>query len=262
MNDAREAWQTILVPPFCYLGTDTLGNFRAIPFHQAVSVFCNLPNATTLAAGKDENFVTIGTGTVVVARAAKGGINLKTQASSPANNDSAILTTVSPNASLVPLTVNSQPRMQTRVNLSQITLQLFSATLDQTITAVDPTASAGDGAGFVFDPTGALSTGLAVGTRPNWLAFQKINGVNTFIDTGIAVVAGLDYDLDVLYDNQMIPTLQINGAVVAGPQLGTLAAGTSGVTIGPLLGVQVKDGGTPAQHDVDVRFLSVERFIG
>src|ERR1041385_7340183 len=158
--EGQEAWQYVRVPRLCRLITDGKNNFRALPIHSAFSTFNLLPNATSLAAGKDDAYVALGNATVVIARATKAGINVKTKVSSPATADAAMIAGVSGSLSAaLPLTAAAQPRLSLRVNLTQIPLQLFSATLDETITAVDPTASAGDGAGFVFDPTNALSSG-------------------------------------------------------------------------------------------------------
>ena len=259
MGPAKEAWQTFFVPPLSSILTDGLGNFRAVPLHRAMSVFNLLPNATSAAAGKDDLYVSLGTGTEVIARATKGGINVKTKVSSPANADDAIITGLANNGTSVPLTAVSQPRMFCRVNLSQITLQLFSATLDETFTSADPSASAGDGAGFVFDPTGAIS-GLTSASYPNWLAYQKIAGVDVYVDSGIAVAAGVEYDLDVSYDAYRIPTCMINGEVV--DTTADFDAGTNAAVLTPLVGVKIIDGGSPTQHDFDLRVLSVERLIG
>lgn len=261
MVAAKEGSQHVFVPPFCSLFTDTLGNYRAMPIHRALSVFNNLPNATSAAAGKDDLFISLGVGTEVIARATKGGINVKTQVTSPANADDALITGLANNGTNVPLTAAAQPRFATRVNLSQITLQLFSATFDETITSADPTASAGDGAGFVFDSTGAIH-GLGAAANPNWLMYQKVAGADVFVDTGIPVVAGVDYDLECAYDQSLIPSFLLNGNLVGGPSTTGIIAGTSGHVLGFLAGVKIIDGGTPVQHDFDCRFISVERFIG
>lgn len=269
--EAQEQWQQAFTPNFSGLITDAKGAWRGIPAHSATSTFVSLPNATSIAAGKDLYYVYIGTGTVVIARSTKGGINVKTQASSPATGDSAIVVGVSGQLTAsLPLRAAAQPALRTLVNLTQGTLQLFFAGLNQTITAVDPTASSGDGAGFLFDPTNATTTGLAAAVyQKNWIAFQKVAGVNSFFDTGIPVLVGADTALDVAYDSTLTPSWFINGDQVAlnVPAAGIPAvtlgvAGTANATLGALVGVKIVDAGTPAQHDFDLRFLSSERWFG
>lgn len=261
MVSAKDGDQHVFVPPLCSLITNSQGNYRAIPIHAAMSTFQLLPGATSAAAGKDPYFISLGVGTEVIARAAKGGVNVKTQVTVPANSDDAMLTGLANNGTSVPLTSASLPRLATRVNLSQITLELFSATLDETFTSADPTVSAGDGAGFVFDPTGAIH-GLGAAANPNWLMYQKVAGADVFVDTGIPVVAGVDYDLEVAYDTSLIPSFLLNGNQVGGPATAGIIAGTTGHTLTALVGVKIIDAGTPTQKDFDCRFISVERLIG
>jgi hypothetical protein len=79
----------------------------------------------------------------------------------------------------------------------------------------------------------------------------------------------VDFDLDVAYDQGLVPSWFINGNQVAvntpaaGDRAVTLgSAGTSGAVLGVLVGVKIVDAGTPVQHDFDLRYLSAERFIG
>lgn len=255
--EGSEKWETVETPPHSRLLCTAQGKFRAVPLFSAVSVFNNLPNATSAAAGKDELLVSIGTGTEVIARAAKGGVNVKTQVTTPADNDNAMLVGLANNGTNVPITSVSKPRFSTRISLSQITGLQASFGFDENLTAVDPTGTAGDGAKFCFDPGKEITTGLAAGAENNWILSQKKAGVDTFIDSGVPVAAGQVYELEIVYAEDLKPSYYIDGVLV-----GTGVANTASATVGVVLGVQVNDASTPAQKDFDCRYVAVERFIG
>ena len=54
----------------------------------------DLVPAAAVATGTSKLMVTVGTGTEVVAKADKGGVNIKTQATTPAQGDNALLAAV------------------------------------------------------------------------------------------------------------------------------------------------------------------------
>lgn len=254
--EGSEKFEKVLTPPFCRIINDAKNNLRAQSLFAAVDVFNLLP-AASATAGKDDLMFTVGTGTEVIARATKGGINVKTQASTPADNDNAILIPATSSNMYTALTAVSQPRFTTRVNLTQITELFFSAGFDENITSPDPAGTAGDGAKFYFDPAGENSTGLAAGTRANWILSHKIAGADTFIDSGIPVQIARDYELEIQYGVDLKPTYYIDGVNV-----GTGAAGTTTAVIGAVIGVQINAGSPAGQKDFDVRYVMVERFIG
>lgn len=237
------------------LVTDVLGKFRAVPYWTALDVFNLLP-AASATAGKDDLLISLGTSTEVIARSAKGGVNVKTQASSPADNDNAMLIPVSGSAQIVPITAVSRIRFSTRVVLTQITKLVFGAGLDENFTSPIPNATAGDGCAFYFDPDAEVDTGLTDATA-NWILTEKVNGTDTFLDSGVPVQAGKGYDLAIEIGEDLKPVYFIDGVQVG---IGASAL-TSGDSVGPVIGVQAN--GTPdAQSDFDVRYVMVERQIG
>ena len=254
-GDLRE---TVDTPPHSRLYVDSLGNSRFVPIASCETVFRLLPNATSLAAAKDDVIVSIGTGTEVIARADKGGVNVKTQATTPADNDNAILIPGVGTALTVPITAASRPRFRTRVNLSQITELVFSAGFDENISNPVPTATAGEGAAFYFDPAGEVTTGLDAASLPNFILTEKVNGTDTFKDSGVQVVAGIDYELEIQIGEDRKPVYFINGVQVG---VGASAL-TSGDSVSPVIGVQINAAAPAGQKDFDCRYVAVERFIG
>jgi hypothetical protein len=88
------------------------------------------------------------------------------------------------------------------------------------------------------------------------LLAHKVNGADTFTNTGVPVVAGQDYDLAIEIDEDLKANYYINGEFIAqGPAL------TSGDTVNVFLGLELT--ATPGgQKDMDVRFVSLSRSIG
>ncbi len=275
--EGSDKWETFQVPVLSRIENSGANNLIAVPVHTAFDVFNLLP-AAAAAAGSDDLLLSLGTGTEVIARATKGGVNVKTQASTPAASDNSMLKPVANSTMNVPLTAVSQPQFRTRVSITTISDPTSDATLvtsaicafaglNETTTHVDPTTDAGDGAGFLYAPNPGVGgapvalttpTGLAAATALNWIAHQKVAGVDTFIDTGIAVVAGQDYELHVIYGPDLIPLYYINGKLVATG----VSAGTTGHTLGVVVGLQIMNSTPAGQVDMDVRYVSVGRFLG
>lgn len=275
--DSGSFWRTVTAPGHSRLVLDGNSNPVLESLWTCRTVF-ELLAAAAAAAGSDPYLLSLGTGTEVIARAAKGGINAKTQASTPASGNDVCLVPVANSSMIVPLTAVSQPRFLTRVNLTQISdgtsdgtlvtsALMFSAGFNETLTHVDPTQDAGDGAAFLYAPSPGVggtpvalttATGLAASTLGNWIAHQKVAGADTFIDTGVAVVAGVDYDLSIMYGADLIPLYYINGTLVA---TGT-AVGTTGHSIGVVIGEKICNTTPAGQLDFDCRFVKVARFIG
>lgn len=250
---AQNRQQILEVTPFSGLVVGWDGNFKSVALHGLLTFFRLLP-AAAVAAGSEKELVTLGTATEVIARSTKGGVNVKTQASSPADNDNAMLIGIANTASQVPLTAAAKPKFGTRVSLTQIAELAFGAGLDENITSPIGSATAGDGAQFLFDPTNEQATGVA-NYATNFILAQKVAGADTYIDSGVAVIAGQFYDLAIEYGADLKPRYYINGVLV-----GTGVAGTSGGNVHPVIGVQVA--GTGAQKDFDCQYVSVERSLG
>ena len=230
---------------------------RCTPIWTALTVFSLLPT-TTPTAGKDDMLITLGTGTEVVARATKGGINLKTQASTPADNDNALLKPANTDCAMqCVIRAASKIRFSTRVNLTALLTEVVSAGLDENVTTPIPDATAGDGAAICFDPGEEMGDSLTTAQHANWILTEKVDGTDTYIDSGVPVLAGIDYELEIQIGEDLKPKYYINGELV-----GTGASAlTSGDTVSALVGLQVN--GTPAgQIDMDIRYVAVERNIG
>lgn len=250
--EGSEQFDVVSVPPHSRLEFNSQGAGIAAPYWTARTVFDNLP-AAAAAAGNDNLLLSLGTGTEVIARAAKGGTNVKTQASTPADNDNAMLIPVASSSMFVPLTAVTQPRFKARVRLSQITELVFGAGLDQNITSPILAATANEGASFYFDP----ASELAVANAANWNLALKVAGVVTYVDSGIQVLTGVDYELMIVYGADLKAQYFINGTKV-----GTAATANSQVTLGAVVGVQINAGSPAGQKDFDARFVTVERFVG
>jgi hypothetical protein len=222
-----------------------------------LTTFGLLP-AATVAAGSEKYLVSLGTSTEVIARASKGGCNVKTQASTPADNDNAMLIGIANTASSIPMSAKSLIRWAARVSLTQITQLQFGAGLDENITTPIGSATAGDGAQFLFDPTdelGLVSSKTMVAA--NFILATKIDGADEYIDSGVKVVSGVDYELEIQVGADLKAKYYINGVLVGT----SVTALTSGDTVSTVVGVQCS--GTPdTQKDFDVRYLSMERQIG
>lgn len=218
-----------------------------------------LTTASSVAAGSDKFLLNTGTTAAVIARASKGGENVKTQASSPSDGDNAFLAGVTntPFAG-IPIGDESLVVFATRVALTSITNVFASFGLNENLTDVDPTGTAGEGAMFVFDSGGEfldLDADATPAASANWCLAHKVNGADTFEDTGVPVVAGQDYDLMIAIDADMQANFYIDGALVGqGPAL------TDGDTVGVFMGVELYADG--AQKDFSVRYVAVNRAIG
>jgi hypothetical protein len=243
----------IEVSPMSGFFVDFSGKVRNISLH-ALQTFFRLLPAAAVAAGTEKELITLGTGAEVIARSTKGGINVKTQAAGPADNDNAMLIGIATTASQVPLTAASKPKFSTRISLTQILEIVFGAGLDENITSPIGSATAGDGAQLLFDPTNEQATGVAT-YATNWILAQKVAGVDTYQDSGVPVNAGQFYELAVEYGADLKPRYYIDGNLV-----GTGVAGTSGGNVHPVIGIQVA--GIGAQKDFDCQHVTVERSLG
>jgi hypothetical protein len=240
------------------LAFDFLGNAYNRPLITGETFFDLLPKAS-IDAGSDRYFAVTGTGTEVIARAAKGGVNLKSQASTPADGDNVFIAAVDDSCFELLINANTLGRFNARVALNTITAVFASFGLNENVTDVDPTGTAGEGAMFVFDPTGefvTIANGFETDGSDNWVLAHKVNGVDTFTDTGVLVVEDQDYELEVAIGADLIPVFKINGI-----EVGTGPALTSGDSVRTFLGAELT--ATPgAQKDFDVRYVRLSREIG
>lgn len=221
----------------------------------------NLLPAAAVAAGTSKFLITLGTGTEVIARAATGGVNVKTQATTPADNDNAFLLGIATTASSIPISAKSRIRWAARVSLTQITEIVFGAGLDENLTSPVGTATAGEGAQFLFDPAGentALTTALGAAALANFILSTKVNGVDTYVDSGVAVQAGRDYELAIEIGADLIANYYIDGVSVGAG----VTALTDGDTVSTVVGVQINAASPAGQKDINVRYVAMERRIG
>lgn len=230
---------------------------RFIPATSGFSQFPLPPALTTSAYGTDPLFVTIGTGTEIPTLTLRGGVNVKTQATTPADNDNAMLIGISGRPSfttwdLTPATGRA-PRFRTRVRLSQVTELVFGAGLDQNITSPIGSATAGDGVQFLFDPANELTTGIAT-YATNWICARKINGVDTYADSGVKVVARVDYELEIKLSSDLKPSWYINGNLV----YTATTAQTDDIAVGVVIGVQINAASPAGQKDFDCRYIQLD----
>lgn len=219
---------------------------------ECFTAFDHLP-ATAVAAGADLLMIRSGTGTEVIARPDKGGVNCKTQATTPADGDNVLLVANAASNLIVPIRADARVRFSTQIALTAITTCFASFGLNENLTDVDPTGTAGDGAMFLFDPTAEVTTGLTTAQHANWILAHKVNGVDTFDATDIPVVAGQDYQLSIDISSQRKAHFYIDGRLVGvGPAL------TSGDSVGAFCGIELT--ATPGgQRDFDCRFVRVAR---
>lgn len=226
-----------------------------VPDASGFSAFNLLPAATTLAAGKDPVTVTLGTGTEVIARSAGGGVNIKTQASTPADDDNAFLVGVAAANTFGSISATVPLRFQTTVRLNQITEIVFAAGLDQNITNPIPPSTSGDGAAFMFDPTNEQATGITT-YATNIILTQKVAGADTYLDSGVAMALSVDFALKIVWGADLKPRYYINDVLV-----GTGVANTAAASIGVNIGVTIAAGSPAGQKDIDIRFIQLDAGI-
>lgn len=248
---------SVNAPPLSRLVIAGDGTPRYVPFGSGFTAFEYLP-ATAVAVSKDQMTISLGTGTEVIARSAKGGVNVKTQATTPADNDNVMIIGVASTPSFVTISSTAgsvvAPRFRCRVNLSQISELQFGAGLDQNITSPIGNATAGDGAQFLFDPGSESATGIST-YATNWILAQKVGGADTYIDSGIAALAGVDYNLEIRWSAALLPSYYINGVLV-----GTGVANTTATAVGINIGVQINAASPAGQKDFDLRSIQLDPY--
>lgn len=202
--------------------------------------------------------VHVGTGTEVITRAAKGGENLQTQATTPADGDNVYYAPVTSSGLITPIRAGARPSFSTQVSIGSTALATMFASfgLNENPTDVDPTGTVGEGAMFFYDPTAEFVTGFTAAQKLCWGLAHKVDGTDTFTATTIPVVAGVDYALDIFIQEDLTAKFYINGEYV-----GTGPALTSGDSVSAFVGAELT--ATPAgQADFDCRFIQVGRLAG
>lgn len=217
--------------------------------------FNNLPIVSASYAATahvDENLVGIGTGTEVIGRSTYGGVLLTTGSSGAADTSGLVGVTLKASRTLINST--SLAWFGTRLRMASAAALLVSAGVQTTIADADvnPTANAGDGATFIYDPTAVITTGLAAGTLLNWICHAKIAGADTYIDSGVPVVAATDYTLEIKFNSSLKPVYYINGNLVATNAL----AMTDAITPYAVLGVYTT---AAAAKTLDIHCVSMSR---
>lgn len=241
--------QNATVPIPGTIRVDSQGQIVGLPLVGITTTFELLP-ATAVAAGTDSFFLLTGTSAVAAAQAATGGVQLVSN-----TTNATCLAGVLTSGMSATIRAASEIEFYTRLNLAAVTAVVASAGLQETTTAnsTDPTATAGEGALFLFDPTVTVSTGLTTAQHLNWILAHKVNGADTFTATTIPVAAGVDYELRVKIQPNLTAFYYINGVYVGvGPTL------TSGDIVRGFAGAK----GTAAAQTLTIRYASLHRNIG
>ncbi len=222
-----------------------------------ISSFTNfeLLPASSVAAGTDKlMFANTGATPGTIARATKGGMSYTTGG---ASGNASVLTAVAATAFRPAITATSRVIMLARMSVPTITTVLVQAGLGQAPSATDPGAanSGTDSAEFFFDPANALSSGLGTAVLGNWIArYRNASGTVSYINTGVPVVAGTDYNLMIQYNESLQPVFWVNNEIRG---VGTVGGGvTSGTTLITQLGVKTS---SAAARSFECRYIKIGR---
>lgn len=257
-DSGRDQIQQLDVPPnsrgFFF---DNFGNPYFKHLLHTFDCFDLLPVITTVVATSAKYCLVVGTNAVSadVTQSTTGGASLATHG---ASGDSTLVAGVAATGWALPITATNLLAFRTRVMLASIASVIVSAGLNGTRAAadIDPTNAAGEGACFLFDPGVTVTTGLpAAAQQNNWILCMKVAGADTFIDSGVPVVANRDYDLRIVVGTDLKPVFYIDEVKIA---VGA-AAHTSGQTEGILIGIKAT---TAAVKTLHVRYASLGRAIG
>jgi hypothetical protein len=231
----------------------------SVPIIEAFTNFNRLTavSASVAAATTDIELEHIGTGTEVVSRSTKGGINYKSQATTPADGDNVLVTPAETSTGMYGrISAGSGLRFETAVSINTIATVFASFGLNENLTDADPTGTAGEGALFLFDPTQEVTTGLTNAQHDCWILAHKVNGADTFTATTVKVNAGQIYNLVIELQTDLTCKFYIDGTYVGvGPAL------TSGDTVGVFLGLELT-AAPDGQQDIDVGYVSMARNFG
>ena len=216
-----------------------------------------------------------GTGTSITTRAPRGGCRITTKSSSPANDDAVQLAGVADtNLGKADAAANGTFRIDTLgkmvfraiVSLPSIASLFAGVGLDENITDVDPSGTAGDGVRFVaapdnpatelsnFSATNFPSTSL----YNNWMVTQKVAGADVWYPTNVPLVADRNYDLRIEIGADKKPLFFIDNNLVVPSSVWT--AMTTDSQMAAMLGVEVT-ATTPAQKSMDIRYVGASRLF-
>lgn len=225
-----------------------------VPIISFTDVFGLLP-AAAVAAGTDTYTKLIGSNTPLAAQATKGGLTLTTGGT---NTNQAGAAGVATTVFQLPITANGMMVFRARVNVPSLTaVAYYSCGLNQNPTDVDPTATAGEGVTLIADPTNALTgtTGATAAQALNWIMASKVAGADTFIFTGIPILAGIETGIKIQLNADLTATVTVEG-ITAGT---SPALATASATLSALVGVRTL---ATATATMDVRYVEMGRLIG
>lgn len=237
--------QNVTVRPFDKLEVGPTGTIRGVSARKVTEAFPLLP-ATSVAAGASKFFTVAGDATVVIAADTKGGVLLTTK-TTPSAGEFAALVGVASTPFSFPIRAN-QRVFEAVVNLPSIADVIGSFGLNENVTDCDPTGTAGEGVMFLADPEVNVTTGLDAEAHDNWILAYKVNGADTFADSGIPLVAGLDFVFKIEIQDDYTAKCYINDKLV-----GTSPALTAGDTVKAFLGTETS---ASAQKSFVARLVS------
>lgn len=253
-SDAADASRDkISVEPYGQIafGADGLGWGRR--WLGALDNMSLLP-AAAVAAGTSPYVESVGTGTEIVARAAKGGARLTTQATTPIATNECLLAGVATTGHAVLVDANTLVHFHCVLSVPAITELVVFAGLSEEPDSVLPADCGGDAVGFIFDPEEAVTTGLTTAQHANWIGVITVASVETYFATTVAVNVDEVYDLKIKYGVDRIPKGYINGVLVGTHD----TAQTDAQTLRTLVGVETSEA---AQKSLDVHAIEVSRAI-
>lgn len=232
---------------------------------QRLSSFTNFSILPTTAT---TDLVTVGIGTEAPTMSPKGGVRLVTQATDPADGDNCFVRGVTnTNWGLASTAANNflststtgLCMMKTQVSIPTLAADgaFYTIGLHENVptTALDPAGDAGDCVDFLFASV-AAEVANTVSSITKWTCHQAKAGTDTYIDSGVTVVAGTEYRMTISIGSDGKPRYYINGVQVATGVAMTASkplAVVGGVEIGAL-------GGTAdLQGNFDIRFIKISR---
>lgn len=227
-----------------------------VPFNKLT--LTSAPTTVAQMYTNNSHFIHTGTATLpTMALSAQGGMNYKSQVTTPADGDTVLVTPVAAATQMyAKLHADSNWRFEAQVSINVTTFMFASFGLNENITDADPTGTAGEGAMFLFDPTREVTTGLTAAQHANWILCHKVDGTDTFTATDIAVNAGQDYELSIVIGPDLKAKFYIDGTLA-----GTGPALTSGDTVACFCGIELT--ATPTgQADMDIRYIGLSRNLG
>lgn len=251
LGDSEE---TITVRPLSRLQFDGSGNGHTVSLLSSLTYFELLPVVTTVVATSEKLCLLIGTNTPVAAQSTTGGLKLTTGAT---NTNQAGVGGIAATGFTAPITATNGITFRTRVSVASLLTMLASAGLNQNPTDIDPTATAGEGCTFVFDPTNSMvaATAATAAQALNIILASKVAGADTFIFTNVPIVANQDYDLAIQLNADLTASYYVNTVLV-----GTSPAlATANATLAVLAGVRTLANTAAAMN---VRFAQLARLIG